>query len=140
VFGLSPDIQAPDADVSTAYAPDLRDYSLTASGSLALGGELLVGATRQEGVVAFVIALSVVPLLLCLALALALYSRQETPTAVEILLGGSAVLFAILPIRVLLVPQDLGSLTLLDRIFGWEVGLLVTLIVWNVSGQFDGAG
>jgi len=76
----------------------------------------------------FVLCLIGIPLLLLGLLSMRL--SEGTPRSIDGLVGVIAIMLAILPIRTVLVPGDITSLTLVDFALATEMALLATGTVW----------
>lgn len=96
----------------------------------------------------YVVIVACIPLILGLLLAVVLFSDRiaaKRGIGPDALAGVAAVLLAILPIRLVLVPTEISELTLIDYWLGWEMGLLAglaCLAVWRALGTpaSEGAG
>jgi hypothetical protein len=87
-----------------------------------------IAAHRPATTRLFVLALVAIPLLLIVLLSLRL--SDGTPRSIDGLVGVTAIMLAILPIRTVLVPGDITSLTLVDFALATEMALLATGTVW----------
>jgi hypothetical protein len=87
-----------------------------------------IAAHRPATTRLFVLALIAIPLLLIVLLSLRL--SEGTPRSIDGLVGVTAIMLAILPIRTVLVPGDITSLTLVDFALATEMALLATGTVW----------
>jgi hypothetical protein len=87
-----------------------------------------IAAHRPATTRLFVLALIAIPLLLIVLLSLRL--SDGTPRSIDGLVGVTAIMLAILPIRTVLVPGDITSLTLVDFALATEMALLATGTVW----------
>jgi hypothetical protein len=89
----------------------------------------------------FVLAVALIPLLLACVLALVLSSRDSRGdgSAAESVTGVAAVLLAILPIRLVLVPGDVSELTLVDYLLGFEMATLAAIAALAVSRDLRSA-
>ena len=95
------------------------------------------GATKLYVVVVALIPLILGLLLLVVFVGLAPRKRAVGPEAIA---GVAAVLLAILPIRLVLVPGDVTILTLVDYWLGIEMAILAALaclVVWRALSQSD---
>jgi hypothetical protein len=101
------------------------------------GGPVLCGGTAYPVAIAakrpattrlFVLALVAIPLLLIAMLGLRL--SEGAPRSIDGLVGVTAIMLAILPIRTVLVPSDITSLTLVDFTLATEMALLAMGTVW----------
>jgi hypothetical protein len=92
------------------------------------GTTLALAARRPATTRLFVLSLVAIPLLLIGLLGVRL--SGGTPRSVDGLLGVTAIMLAILPIREVLVPTDISSLTLVDFALASEMALLATGTVW----------
>lgn len=94
-------------------------------------GDIVLQARRPLSTKLFVLCLVGIPLLLIGLLALRL--TEGTPRSVDGLVGVTAIMLAILPIRTVLVPGDISTLTLVDFALASEMALLATgTVVWFV--------
>jgi len=82
---------------------------------------LAVKAARPAGTQLFVLCLVLVPFVLGVLAVPLLWTRPRT---VDGLVGVTGIMLAILPIRTVLVPGEIGSLTLVDFALGSEMALL----------------
>jgi hypothetical protein len=91
--------------------------------------------TRPGWIILYTYWLAAMPFLLLITLGGYQYIRQRNvPKAYEVAFGVAATMVAILPLRAVLVPSSLPSLTRLDLMFSTEVALLVALsIVWVIT-------
>ena len=89
---------------------------------------IAIAAHRPDKVRLFVLCLVAIPLALITLLALRL--NEGTPRSIDGLVGVTAILLAILPIRAVLVPSDIASLTLVDFALATEMALLAAGAVW----------
>lgn len=87
-----------------------------------------IAANRPDEIRLFVLCLVAIPLALIALLALRLY--EGTPRSIDGLVGVTAILLAILPIRAVLVPGDIASLTLVDFALATEMAVLAAGAVW----------
>jgi hypothetical protein len=88
---------------------------------------------------AYIVAVACLPLLLGLLLCVVLFGTSR-PVGPDGLTGVAAVLLAILPIRLVLVPSDVSELTLVDFWFALEMALLAAVAcvaVWRALGGSD---
>ena len=93
--------------------------------------QLALEAHRPTGTKLFVLCLIGIPLLLIGLLALRL--TEGTPRSVDGLVGVTAIMLAILPIRTVLVPGSISALTLVDFALASEMALLATgAVIWFV--------
>jgi len=123
--------------------PDLSSMRLDAAfetGQQGLRGDqgtdrdfLVVRVSRARAPQAFVVGLLLIPLLLIAVLALA--RRGGSTSGTETIVGAVAVLLALLPIRAVLVPADITSLTLVDYALGAQVALLATIVVFRETAR-----
>jgi hypothetical protein len=115
--------------------PDLAPFVLKASTVPASEGEtedefglqLGLRLTREGSAIAFVAIVALVPLLLGLLMCAVLFRRKASSSSglgVDVLTGVAAVLLAILPIRLVLVPAAVVELTLVDYWLGFVISLL----------------
>jgi hypothetical protein len=104
---------------------DLRSFRIDAQTS---GGELRLRLLRATRTRSFVVALLAIPLLL-IAMLFRATASSRSPRGTEVVVGAAAVMLALLPIRAVLVPSDVVSLTLVDYGLGIEVALLALLVV-----------
>jgi hypothetical protein len=90
---------------------------------------------RPGRIIFYTYWLAAMPFLLLIILGGYQYVRQRNvPKAYEVAFGVAATMVAILPLRAVLVPSSLPSLTRLDLMFSTEVALLVALsIVWVIT-------
>jgi hypothetical protein len=86
---------------------------------------------------AYTVAVACLPLLLGLLLCVLIFSTSR-PVGPEGLTGVAAVLLAILPIRLVLVPSDVSELTLVDFWLGVEMALLAAIACLAVSRALGG--
>jgi hypothetical protein len=119
-----------EARIVPVVQPDLTGYTIRASAHDAFGGYLRASAARAPMISTFAGLLSLIPLLLIGALVAVVLSPGHRTSRVDLLVGGAAILLAVLPIRSVLVPSDVSSVTLVDLVLGWEVALLTLLTVW----------
>ena len=90
---------------------------------------VVVAAGRPTSTRWLVVLLVAIPLLLIILLALGL--RETHARSVDGLVGVAAIMLAILPIRVVLVPSDITSLTLVDFWLATEmVALAAVAVLW----------
>jgi hypothetical protein len=85
---------------------------------------------RSAGTRAYVTVVALIPLLLAVLLAIVLFgsaARDRPNLGPEAVVGLTAVLLAILPIRLVLVPADSSELTLVDYWLGFEVAVLAAM-------------
>ena len=92
------------------------------------GTTIAVAARRPVTTRLFVLSLVAIPLLLIVLMGVRL--SGGTPRSVDGLFGVTAIMLAILPIRQVLVPTDVSSLTLVDFALASEMALLATGTVW----------
>jgi hypothetical protein len=102
-----------------------RGHGVTTSGAFQ---SVAIQARRPVTTRLFVLCLVLIPLLLIALLALQV--SQRTPRSVDGLVGVIAILLAILPIRAVLVPGDIGSLTLVDFVLASEMAILAAGTAW----------
>jgi hypothetical protein len=126
--------------IELVAANDLRGYRVTAgtrgrnaSGLGVASTGVAIRLRRVHRTQAYVIALLTIPLLLIAVLAVA--SRRRRAGDANVVIGAAAVLLALLPIRAVLVPADVASLTLVDWALGAEVALLALLVVWRETAR-----
>lgn len=104
-----------------------RVFTLGGPTELALSLQLhRTGLTRAY----VILILAIPPLLECLLVLFLWRGRPENEDrrpGFETLAGVAAVLFAILPIRLVLVPSGIGELTLVDFMLGLEVAVLAAI-------------
>jgi len=101
---------------------DIGDYSLVKA-RFRTSQFTSLWLERARGAEMFTYAVAFMPLLLALVLAHLIWAHELDVTDTLKLLF--AALFTILTLRVVLVPTDIGSLTLLDNLLGAEVMLLL---------------
>lgn len=119
------------ARVEPAADADLRGYRVVAGhGSDPSDFTILVSRAGQTQT--YVIVLLLIPLLLIAVLARARQSRRGSS---ENIVGAAAVMLALLPIRAVLVPSEIGSLTLVDYALSVEVALLALVVVWRETAR-----
>jgi hypothetical protein len=124
------------ADVTVATDPEISPLTLhasTAASSVYGNGSGLVNLrlVRPLKTWGFVFVVSVIPFILSVLLLVVL--RSQAPTTKrwlrpEAFLGIAAVLLAVLPIRLVLVPSDVSSLTFVDYLLGFEMAFLVAVV------------
>ena len=80
----------------------------------------------------YVLSLAVTPLLVALiAMFLVLErSKNEEPDVQSLILGLFAAFLTILPLRPILVPSDITTLTTIDFILGLDMMVIVAIGVW----------
>ena len=100
---------------SEYFTPDKSTYIEVATFSV--DAHRPAGTTRL-----FVLCLVMVPAILIVLLAVEL--SRSPPTSVEAIAGVAAIMLAIIPIRAVLVPTDIGSLTLVDYALAFEMAVL----------------
>lgn len=115
------------ARVEPAVGADLRGYRVVA-GRGNDPADITIRLSRAPQTQQYVLALLLIPLLLLAVLARATRGRRD---GTDTIVGAAAVMLALLPIRAVLVPSDIGSLTLVDWALGVEVALLALLLVWR---------
>jgi hypothetical protein len=113
-------------------APALRSFSIR--DRTLYRGLVDIEIERSHTVKAFVIALLLVPLLLISVMAMVV-TRARRVDGPALLVGTGAILLGILPIRTVLVPSSLASLTTVDYVLAWEVGILAAVMVWLGTSQ-----
>jgi len=101
---------------------DIGDYSLVKA-RFRTSQFTSLWLERARGAEMFTYAVAFMPLLLALVLAHLIWAHELDVTDTLKLLF--AALFTILPLRAVLVPTDIGSLTLLDNLLGAELMLLL---------------
>jgi hypothetical protein len=122
--------------------PDLSPLTLEASASPCTfpGGELSLQLHRPGETQLFVLVVALIPFVVEVLLGLALL-RRRAPRAngigAEVFVGVTAVLLAILPIRLVLVPTDITGLTLVDYILGTEMAVLAAFAFLIVQGRLS---
>jgi hypothetical protein len=114
----------PRTTVGSAVA-ETKGHQPICSGA---GYPVAIAAHRPATTRLFVLALVAIPLLLIVLLSLRL--SDGTPRSIDGLVGVTAIMLAILPIRTVLVPGDISSLTLVDFALATEMALLATGTVW----------
>jgi hypothetical protein len=97
---------------------------------------------QREGVTRlYVLVIALLPLILGLLFFVVLFSSRlsaRAPVGPELIAGVAAVLLGVLPIRTVLVPSEISTLTLLDYWLGLEMAVLVALpcfAVWRALGR-----
>jgi hypothetical protein len=92
-----------------------RPFTLSARVAHPLGEtEIDLQLTRSPSSIAYVVVVVVVAVIIALLFALVLFNSSSLARKLEALVGVAAVLLAILPIRAVLVPGDIGELTFVD--------------------------
>jgi hypothetical protein len=94
------------------------------------GTEIHVHVRRSAQAILFSFSLALVPILLMVVLFIVARTTRQAK-GLDFLIGSAAILFAVLPIRAVLVPSGLSTLTLIDYLLGWEVGILALFAVWS---------
>lgn len=84
----------------------------------------------------FSFSLALVPLLLVGVLFLVVRKSRQA-SGLDFMIGSAAILLAVLPIRAVLVPSGLSTLTLIDYLLGWEVGILALVTVWAGTSRHE---
>jgi hypothetical protein len=120
-----------EATIVAVYEPDMHGFNIEMSRTNAAQGSLSAVVTRAPAVVYFTVTLALIPLPLVVVLVFTLSFRPRHTEPAELLLAGGAILIAVLPIRAVLVPPSLSSLTLVDLCLGAEMGILMAVIIWN---------
>lgn len=119
------------ARVEPAVDADLRGYRVV-DGHGSDPSDFTIRVSRARETQEYVLALLLIPLLLIAVLARA---RQGRRGGSENIVGAAAVMLALLPIRAVLVPSDIGSLTLVDSALGVEVALLALVVIWRETAR-----
>jgi hypothetical protein len=112
-------------------SPHLRD-TRTVVASNPSPRYVTVEVRRSLSTVVFVFALLTALAALTLSLAIARWQSTEGPRGVEMLVGVAAILVALLPVRSVLVPADISTLTLVDLLLGTLMTALAVLGVWAI--------
>jgi hypothetical protein len=141
VFGVRPQILAPPLGLTllssglTFLGPGTRTNYGGNAAEPCVGAAIpvVVQAARPTTTRLFVLSLALIPLLL-IALLILRWLSEGSARSTDGLVGVAAIMLAILPIRLVLVPSEITSLTLVDFILGAEMALLaaVTVILWLV--------
>jgi len=114
---------------SVTIDPNTGDYLVTYAGPLVPADYVVIGITRNTSYRVFIYTISLLPLLLSLLLAHLLIRRA---TSIDILLSlVFGALFTVLPLRLVLVPLDVGVLTHVDLLLASE---LMLLLIVGVAG------
>ena len=115
--------------------PSLDGFSIRHSSA---AGTFDVRLTRSFWDILFIGVLVLVPVVLAGLIWLAInLEGQERAHPLEIVVGVTASLLALLPIRTVLVPPDIPVLTLLDFILGAELGLLAAVVCFHMARQLN---
>lgn len=103
--------------------PGIAPYKISAT---MRGGRFQISLARPLATQGFVLAVALIPLLLACVLALVLFGGRTRSGGVgaDSVTGIVAVLLAILPIRLVLVPAEVSELTLVDYLLGFEMAVL----------------
>jgi len=112
---------------SFVRGPGIAPYDIRAVGN---GFRFQLFLERPISTQIFVIFVACIPLILGCLLALVLFSSQFSSTrsiGSDGVMGVAAVLLAILPIRLVLVPTEVSELTLVDYLLGFEMTVLASL-------------
>jgi hypothetical protein len=113
-------------------APALHDFSVDiGAADVATPGDVLVVIGRLDQAKVFVFGLLCVPLLLAIALLTHVASLSARGN-IDVLIGVGAILVALLPLRLVLVPTDIVGVTLVDVVLGTEVSILAAIAIWSV--------
>jgi len=106
-----------------SFARPTPSYTFSPRSQLAvfISQPLAVKAARPTGTRLFVLCLVLVPFVLGVLAVPLLWTSERT---VDGLVGVTGIMLAILPIRTVLVPGEIGSLTLVDFALGSEMALL----------------
>jgi hypothetical protein len=94
---------------------------------------LTVAVARPARTELYVVAVALIPLVFALLLLAVFLRRPRKDAGPEGIVGVAAVLLAILPIRLVLVPSEISGLTLVDYGLGVEMAILAALacfVVW----------
>lgn len=96
-------------------------------------GEIDVLVMRSAMISLFTYVLSAVPMILALLLAHALFCTAGGASIRphEMLVGAAAILLALLPLRAVLVPPDVPSLTRVDVLLGSGILLIVSIVCFR---------
>ena len=99
--------------------------------------EIELRIVRGEATRRYVVIVALIPLLLTSLLGVSLIGRRASRGRMgsDVLIGVAALILALLPIRLVLVPADISVLTLVDYWLGFVIGLLAAVaflaIAWH---------
>ncbi len=116
--------------------PSLAQFHLQASlgrSSRVLHQFLLtIKLERKTAIKLYVLFIASIPLILGVLLMVMLGRRRSEPVGPEGIVGVAAVLLAILPIRLVLVPAEVHILTVVDYVLGLEMAILAAIACFSV--------
>jgi hypothetical protein len=115
------------AVLSDNLSPFVLHASVVTSESAGKGDRHLINIRLERNSVTrwYIIAVAIVPFVLSLLLCIVLFWTPSRPVGTAGITGVAAVLLAILPIRLVLVPGEVTGLTLVDYWLGFVMGFLV---------------
>lgn len=88
--------------------------------------------SRPGFAITYIILLALVPVFLALLMATFLFGRgKQVSASIEALVGVTASVLAVLPLRAVLVPGTVSTITLLDALLG--AGILFTVLVFAIE-------
>jgi hypothetical protein len=127
---------------SQILAPFVLSASADNNATATIAAEKIGLRWQREGVTRlYVLIIALIPLVLGLLFFVVLFSGRlghGGRTGPDLIAGIATVLLGILPIRLVLVPGEISSLTLLDYWLGLEMALLAALpcyAVWRALGR-----
>lgn len=121
----------------TVYAePSLSQFHLQAN--LARSNRvvdqflLTIKLARKTAIKLYVLFIALIPLIFGVLLMVMLVQRRSEPVGAEGIAAVAAVLLAILPIRLVLVPAEVHTLTVVDYVLGLEMAILAAIACFSV--------
>jgi len=122
--------------IAVVGAADLQPLTFRAGSSALAGGltGIRLVLKRSAGTELFVMVVATIPGLLAVLLGAALFVRKRR-FGPEGFFGIAAVLLAVLPIRAVLVPSNLNTLTAVDYLLGFEMALLAAVAVLGLARE-----
>jgi hypothetical protein len=141
----NPDHHVLDAGLHLLTAPKVGDFRIRRELSFRpapIGPNLIMGITRERSTQRFVIMVLCVPVLFAaLFFTLVLRSHRDGAQGLrDLLIGMIGATVALLPIRQVLVPDDIDGLTIVDWWLGSVILLFLAVALWALPVAFHEPG